>query len=243
MLVFIGVIVGLVMGLTGAGGALIAIPFFMHFLDMSLKEASTYSLLAVVIASASNFLFQRKNAQFNIALIFIFSSFVGSYLSHPFKNDLPEIWIATALIILALYSLYTVWFPPKVEPDTVAKNPHWIMTIFLGALLGVLTTFTGLGGGVLMIPVFIRIYHLAYDKAVATSIVVMGASALFSFLIQITNAPNTRSDFNYFYLICGTLAASYLVKYLISKTSQKTSNLIRKIAFTIVVTIAIAKFI
>ena len=50
MLVLLGVIIGVVMGLTGAGGALVAIPLFMQFQGMSLKEASVFSLIAVVIA-------------------------------------------------------------------------------------------------------------------------------------------------------------------------------------------------
>lgn len=46
-----GSIIGIVMGLTGAGGALVAIPLFMTVLRMELKSAAVYSLVTVVIAS------------------------------------------------------------------------------------------------------------------------------------------------------------------------------------------------
>jgi len=42
---FCGLIIGIVMGLTGAGGALVAIPLFMQFLALTLKDASVYSPL------------------------------------------------------------------------------------------------------------------------------------------------------------------------------------------------------
>jgi uncharacterized membrane protein YfcA len=62
-------IIGIVMGLTGAGGALIAIPLFIQFMGMNLKEASIYSLIAVVVASLLNFVEQRKATQYRTGFV------------------------------------------------------------------------------------------------------------------------------------------------------------------------------
>ena len=51
----IGSVIGLVMGLTGSGGALVAIPLFMYVLELGLKEASVLSLVAVRLASSFNY--------------------------------------------------------------------------------------------------------------------------------------------------------------------------------------------
>jgi uncharacterized protein len=50
--ILIGVIVGLVLGLTGAGGSIFAVPLLMAGLGWPIVQASTVSLLAVAVAAA-----------------------------------------------------------------------------------------------------------------------------------------------------------------------------------------------
>ncbi len=241
MLVIIGIIIGTVMGLTGAGGALVAIPLFMQLQGMSLKEASVYSLIAVVIASLSNFYHQRKEANIRLAILFVLFSALGSFFSTPFKHQIPDIGIAITLTVVALYSLYSVWIPSKKMPSENDQSLHLLKTIPLGLLLGVLTTFTGLGGGVLMLPLLIGIYHLPQTKAVATSLVVVGFSSLISFLIQSSKGTEISLGLDFLGLIAGTLLTSYLLKIIILKIPSSFTSALRKIIFTIVVILAIIK--
>ena len=239
-MITIGVIIGFVMGLTGAGGALVAIPLFMQFQNMTLKEASVFSLVAVVIASLSNFFYQRKDARLELAGIFILSSALGSFISHPYKNLLPDIAIAVTLALIALYSLYSIWTPSKKNDQSLSNINIW-KTISIGLLLGVLTTFTGLGGGVLMLPILIGVYKLEQKKAVATSLVIVGLSSLASFFIQISKGADLLMDQNFIGLIFGILITSYLIKLLSSKISEDKSELLRKTVFTIVVALSLVK--
>ena len=241
MLTFIGVIIGFVMGLTGAGGALVAIPLFMQFLNMNLREASVLSLIAVVIASLSNFYYQRKNADLSISIWFVFASAVGSFISQPFKSLIPETWIAIILALIAFFSLYSVWIPKKAVNGIGEKKSHFIKTVLIGFSLGILTTFTGLGGGVLMLPILIGIYKFNQEKAVATSLVVVGFSSLISFLIQLKGGSSLKISFDFFGLIAGVLLTSYFLKLLTLKFSPKTFDLTRKIVFTVVVALSVAK--
>lgn len=240
MLLLIGAIIGLVMGLTGAGGALVAIPLFMHFLGMSLKEASVYSLLAVVIASLSNFYYQRKHAHLKLALIFVISSTAGSFLSQPYKNILPEIGIAILLTLVALYSLYGVWKESAIKMGG-NKTPHLLFTILIGLALGVLTTFTGLGGGVLMLPILLSLYKLPQNQAVATSLVVVGLSSLSSFIIQVSRGLSLKIDEQILLLVIGIFVVSYFLKILMTKFPESFIKKTRKLVFTVVVILALAK--
>ncbi len=52
MSILIGVVVGLVLGLTGAGGSIFAVPLLMAGLDWPITQAATVSLLAVAVAAA-----------------------------------------------------------------------------------------------------------------------------------------------------------------------------------------------
>ena len=240
-MIVIGSVIGFVMGLTGAGGALVAIPLFMHFLNMSLKEASVYSLLAVVMASLSNFYYQRKHAQIPLAATFVVASGLGSFLSYPYKKLLPDLGIAIILTMVALYSLYNVWAPVHKAESSGRREHNYLQTIFLGLLLGVLTTYTGLGGGVLMLPILLGIYKLNQKQAVATSLVVVGLSSLISFLIQIFKGSSIHLGSDFLVLLLIILATSYVFKIFIAKTPPRVETLLRRLVFTVVVAIAVAK--
>lgn len=235
-----GLIIGIVMGLTGAGGALIAIPLFIQFLDMSLKEASVFSLIAVVIASLSNFVAQKKFTDYKTGLIIIASSTVGSFVSSPFKASLPDIVVAILLSMVSLYALYGVWVPVK-KSSSQLPPPGLVITIMIGLFLGVLTTFTGLGGGVLMMPVFLSFYNFDQNRAVATSLLAVSLSSLSSIIIQVYQGASMNLDQNLGLLIIGILFAAMSLKWLTPKMGPGILVPVRKILFTVVVIIALIK--
>ncbi len=229
------------MGLTGAGGALITIPLLMQFQGMSLKDASVYSLLTVMIAATSNFFFQRKDAEIKLAAFFVVAATIGSFASYPFKSALPDFGIAIIIALVAVYSLYKIWSAKETALLDEHQEPHWWKTATIGLGIGVLTTFTGLGGGVLMLPVLLGFYRLPQKQAVATSLVVVGLSSLASFLIQMSKSEGLGMDLKILGLVVSILMTSYVLRFAISKISIKTADIIRKVVFTLVVIIALAK--
>lgn len=239
-MIAIGVVIGFVMGLTGAGGALVAIPLFMQFQNMTLKEASVFSLIAVVIASLSNLFYQRRDARIKLASIFIIASALGSFISQPYKDLLPDLAIAVTLTLISFYSLYAVWVPSQ-KNDSSLLNTNLPKTIVIGLLLGILTTFTGLGGGVLMLPILLGIYKLEQKQAVATSLMVVGLSSLASFIIQVSKGVDFKINQDFIGLFAAILISSYLLKFLISKSSSRYSEISRKVVFTVVVILSLTK--
>jgi uncharacterized membrane protein YfcA len=242
---FIGATIGLVMGLTGAGGALIAIGLFIQFLGMSLKEATVYSLVAVIIASLTNFIFQRKYASTKLSFLLVLFSTFGSLIATPYKKFLPEILVSILLGAVSLYSLYGVWKPKSnlpFENDSLnSQKLSYPLTILIGLILGSLTTFTGLGGGVLMLPVLMGFYGLDQNRAVATSLITVALSSLTSLLIQVFGGAKFEIDGQLVIVIFGILASAYVVKIFMKKIDQSKMGLIRKIVFTFVVLVTLIK--
>ena len=237
-----GIIIGVVMGLTGAGGALISIPLFMQFLGHGLREASLYSLVAVVMASLLNFLAQKSSTQYRTGIIIILSSAVGSFLSTPFKKELSTFGIAIILSLVSLYALYTVWFPAKsVSPPSGDPLKSVWFSLIIGLLLGALTTFTGLGGGVLMLPIFLNLYHFSTSQAVATSLFSVGLSSLSSLLIQINQGMRFDVTWELGYLLIGILFSALLLKRISQKMKPNILERARQIVFSIVVVLAMVK--
>lgn len=237
-----GILIGIVMGLTGAGGALVAIPLFMQFMGQSLKEASLYSLVAVVLASLINFLTQRRFSQYKTAFIIVTSSALGSYLTTPIKTSLSSFWIAILLTVISLYALFNVWFPVKIKEEHIGKplQSFWI-SLSVGLMLGTLTTLTGLGGGVLMLPIFLAIYRLNQSQAVATSLLAVGLSSLSSLIIQITHGAEFKIGIGFVYLLFGIISAALLLKKFSEKIDVKFLMKARQIVFSVVVVLALAK--
>ena len=239
---FCGIIIGIVMGLTGAGGALVAIPLFIQFLAMNLKEASVYSLIAVVVASILNFVAQRKETQYRTGLMIVAASAVGSLITAPYKEILPTIDVAIILALVSMYALYSIWIPFKVTTE-VGMTPHnnVILTVVVGIFLGALTTFTGLGGGVLMLPIFLAFFHYSQSQSVATSLFVVGLSSLASLLIQVFRGTHFDAEIDLIFLMIGIVFSVFILKQLARILSHKAMNRSRQIVFSLVVILALLK--
>jgi uncharacterized membrane protein YfcA len=237
-----GLIIGAVMGLTGAGGALVAIPLFMQFLNTPLKDATVFSLVAVVIASLLNFIAQRKNTNYKIAYQISFFSFWGSLVSTQLKPLTPEIILKLLLVLVALYGTYSIWKTQKNSPvENHSLSHSWKLSSIVGFFLGALTTFTGLGGGVLMMPVFLNFYSFSQEQAIATSLFAISISSLVSLFIQVQNGFRIPIDLSLVYLLSGILLSAFVLKFLMNKLPKNKMDLVRKIVFTSIVLLAILK--
>ena len=239
---FCGILIGIVMGLTGAGGALIAIPLFMQFKGQSLKVASLYSLVAVVLASGMNYLAQKAYTRYRTGLVIVLSSTVGSYLTAPFKETLSSFWVATILSVVSLYALFSSWSPAKKVKELVERpiEGNWT-SLGVGFVLGALTTFTGLGGGVLMLPVLLGIYRFEQPQAVATSLFAVGLSSLSSLIIQVYQGADFKLEVGLIYLLMGILSAVILLKKYVDRLGVSFLNRMRQVIFSIVVVLALSK--
>lgn len=240
MMILIGIFIGLAMGLTGAGGALISIPLFIHFFDMSLKEASTFSLAGVVISAFLNYFFQRSKVDYKVAVKLIIFASIGSLLSYPLKSYASDFLIAIMLSLIACYSLYTVWRPSN-KAELAEKNTGLALTIFVGLMLGFFATMTGLGGGVLLLPILISVFHFPQSRAVATSLFVICFSSLSSFIIQIIQDDSIKMRSDLWLLVVGIIISSYGVKTLMNRVKPEKVDKIRKISFSLIVTMAMLK--
>ena len=83
-MVLLGLIIGMVTGLLGAGGGFLIIPTLVIFLKLPMKQAVGTSLLLVAINSLFGFLFSLKQFEYNWTIILSFTClaiagiFIGS---------------------------------------------------------------------------------------------------------------------------------------------------------------------
>jgi uncharacterized membrane protein YfcA len=229
--ILIGLIVGLIMGLTGAGGALVAIPLFLELLDMSLKEATILSLAAVVLGTITNLFGQRHPWNKKIVISFVLFGAIANYASLPLKAYIPDLVIAFLLTLIAVFSIWSIW---KKSKFTSPQNPsHSLAKLALiGMMLGLITTLTGLGGGVLLIPILMRFFAKSYEEAMPTSLATILLISATSFVLQWKAAFSLITYIELAYLAAGAIAAFFVLKFLLHLVPPKPKELIRKIVFT-----------
>jgi len=230
------------MGLTGAGGALISIPLFMAFLNAPLKEATTLSLVVVLIGAALNLATSDAKPDHRTSFVLMVTSMIGSYLSLPLKENMPDLIVAMALIFIALYSVWSVW---SKKSSSIEKNKSgilWTRAIITGALLGVLTTLTGLGGGVLLVPIFIKFFNKDYPAALSTSLLSILLVSAISLYLQRGMVTQSLNIIDGLALFIGVLIGALLLRWTSKRVELNRLNTFRKISFSVVAAYSIGSF-
>jgi len=238
--IIIGLLVGVSLAITGSGGALLAIPLFMAFLGFSLKVGTFYSLMVVAIASIIGVVANLKIVQYRYALLMSLGSLIGSFIFKDIKQHISDQIIIILLYLVCLYSLFLIWRKNKSEQaETVGHASAW-MLILVGLLLGILTTLTGLGGGVLLLPLFIKGFHLQEHKAVATSLMTIFFSSGISFLVQLSTVAQTPGASEILLMIVGVSLAVFPVKFVINRLHEDKIFLIRRTVYSSIVIYTLA---
>ncbi len=230
---FIGLAVGLIMGLTGAGGALISIPLFISLTNSSLKEATVLSLFAVMLGTLVNLYGQKFKTDKKIVFGFIVFGAVANFLSLPLKALTPDLFIAVLLALIGIFSILSVW-AKRIEQATHASRHHVLKIASTGILLGIITTLTGLGGGVILVPILIRGFDKKYEEALPTSLMTIFFISLISFLLQIQMGLSLITLPDLSLIAVGVILAFFILRIIIRRMEQGKLEVLRKLIFTAV---------
>jgi len=237
----IGLLVGMTLGLTGSGGGLISIPLLIHLAQLELKVATIFSLFAVVCGAVVNWLPNRVRTEYVVSVCMILASFLTSFLVARIKNDIPNLYIQLSLVIICLLSLWSFWKGRKNQGES-RKDVLKVLilkSVFGGLLLGCLTTFTGLGGGVLLMPILLGILRIEIKNALPTSLFVIALSSLGSIWFQKSMMIHHFNLMNIVLLLVGTIISVFLIRFFSQKMPNDIFLNVRKTVFTVVVIVAI----
>lgn len=186
----LGFAIGLVVGAVGGGGALLALPVLVYVLGEDVGPASTASLIVVAIGAAvgAGALAVSGHVCWRIALTFSAPAAAGA-LAGTLGNHAasPELLILAFVPVMALAAGATWHRAAQPASDDAGPCPParlgWI--VLVGACVGALTGFFGVGGGFLIVPALTLLMGFRFRRAVATSLVIItltGLAALASHL-------------------------------------------------------------
>lgn len=204
MSIVLGLLVGAIMALTGAGGGILAVPLLAFGAHLSVAQAAPIGLLAVGLAAAlgAGFGLHAGTVRYRAALLMagagILLSPAGVWLAHHMNTRALSILFGLVLLFVAYRSFRrsrTNGGPIGGTNDRMptrdlpcvrdANSGRFIWTsacaralMMAGALAGLLSGLLGVGGGFVMVPALQRYTDLTMPSIVATSLAVIALISL-----------------------------------------------------------------
>jgi uncharacterized protein len=176
----VGVAIGGVLGLIGAGGAVVAVPAFIYLFGFSPLEATTASLAVVAVSAASGSVPRFRLGQVHLrqALLFWGLGIIGTFAGARLATVLPEPVIVAGFAVVMLGAAVAMWRKSSaVEPTGERQAARWLLPV-VAMGIGLLTGIFGVGGGFLIVPALVLVFGFPFGVATGTSLVVVALNSL-----------------------------------------------------------------
>jgi uncharacterized membrane protein YfcA len=250
LILLLGLFVGLVMGLTGAGGGIIALPLLVFFLNTSIVEATPIALLAVASSAALGAAIglYHQNVRYKAASLMAIAgtlvSPLGILVAHKIDNRYILMMFAFILVFVAYKTVQSQnseigtslqkTLPCAINPQTgrfIWTSRCSISIILSGAAAGFLSGLLGVGGGFVIVPALHRFTTLSIYAIIGTSLAVI---ALISTSVVIGSIYHAAMNWSLAIpFACAALLGILIGKVLITKIEAK----ILKYGFSVLATI------
>jgi len=176
-----GGLTGGALGLTGGGGAVLAVPLLVYGLGLPVHEAVTVSLLTVAIAAGAGAI-QRASeglVAYRAGGVFAVTGMAAAPLGGWLGARTPETVLLTGFaFLLVVMAAHMLFRSRVVTVESVLDGPRtplrkWGIVLLAGTVTGLLSGFFGVGGGFLIVPALLYAAGLPMHRAAATSLFVI----------------------------------------------------------------------
>ncbi len=185
----IGLLLGTLLGLTGAGGSLVALPLLLS-LHLPLRDAVGVSLGAVGLSALIGAIGRWRAGDVHLTpvLLLTASGLPGSYLGQQLGRLISELWLILGFCVLVLWSAWRMWRSASLPEQSEKKPLNRGMLVFIGFWVGTLSGLMGVGGGFLIVPALLWFSPLSMLAATATSMAVIALVSGAGFLMYLQAA-------------------------------------------------------
>jgi uncharacterized membrane protein YfcA len=207
----LGFLVGAFGTLIGAGGGFILVPILLLLYPDKSPDTITSISLAVVFFNAlsGSFAYSRmKRIDYKSGIIFAIATLPGSILGSVITSYVPrQLFNGIFGVLLVIISVFLILRTKeeKVENGLVVKNGYITRTvvdiegvehtfsynpvtgIVVSIFVGFMSSFLGIGGGIIHVPVLVNILNYPVHIATATSHFVLAVMSLSGTMVHIVN--------------------------------------------------------
>ncbi|MGP5660423.1 sulfite exporter TauE/SafE family protein [Corynebacterium falsenii] len=181
----LAVIIGLAVGILGGGGAILAVPVFTFVAGFPASQAVGASFVVVGASSLFGVLLRLRSGSIRwiVGLTMAAAGALGAQAGQwlgSFVSDRVTLIVFALVMLLSAVSMLR-----GSRPSRSSRRPSIPLVLALGIGIGVLTGFTGAGGGFIIVPALVALSGLPFAAASATSLLVItinSASGLLGYL-------------------------------------------------------------
>lgn len=218
----VGCVVGLVLGLTGAGGSLIAVPLLMLLLAVPVAEASGLALAAVAVSAWVGAIprIAKGRLAWGPGLVIALSASLVTPVGRWLAQVINEQWLVVGFSLLVVWVAVQMWRQAQTHPDDTynlrasalidhedtrvicRNNPDrpWVlggrcvvMAALGGLVVGLLSGLFGVGGGFLIVPLLVLLARMPMDFAVSTSLLVIALVSTSGFIVHLNHLADAQA--------------------------------------------------
>ena len=179
-------IIGVSLGLLGAGGSILTVPVFVYILGYDPKRAIAMSLLVVgatsLLGAVSHW--RAGHVRLRVAATFGAVAMVGSYLGARLSalvSGTTQLLVFGAVMVLAAAFMLRADGAGEELPTVAEAAAPIPLLLLVAAGVGLLTGMVGIGGGFLIVPALALAARLPMRHAIGTSLLVIALNAFTGF--------------------------------------------------------------
>lgn len=192
-MIVLGILIGAVMGLTGAGGGILAVPVLVAGMHWTMQQAAPVALIAVAAGAAVGAIdgFRHRLVRYKAAILMAICGIPMTRLGQYWAQLLPQYLLMGGFACLMLIVSWRFFKQSRqgnasdeeqglrlalINADTgkfIWTPAAATVLAAIGMLTGMMTGLLGVGGGFLIVPLMRRFTHLAVPGIVATSLFVI----------------------------------------------------------------------
>ncbi|NAZ83432.1 TSUP family transporter [Kineococcus sp. R8] len=219
LVVVLGLAIGLLLGLLGGGGSILAVPALVYGAGVPLASSVLTSLLVVGVSSATSVLPRLRLVQWRLAAVIggsgVASAFAGAALNRRLDPRVVLVGFAVLMVVAGVRMLQGTGAgtASSVRDDgTLDWRRCLPRAVPAGLAVGFLAGLFGVGGGFLVVPALVLLLGLPMAAAVATSLVVVVLNSASGFAAHAGEAPVDAGVTAAFTVaaVAGSLAAARL---------------------------------
>lgn len=242
LILFIGLVAGTYGIMVGAGGGKIFVPALLIVLNLPPNIAAGTGIAVVFLTATSGLigLSRQKRIFYKVGFILAISAvpgiFFGFWLAQISSPTVFHYLFAILLVGLGLF-LFIKKLPSKSSESTTIdgevdvtshevgkesfnyKPQQMLGLVFVGVFMGIVSSYFGMGGGWLLVPILIYLFRISPNYATATSVFSLFLYSIVGVLINITHG---NMDWNaVIWGGIGVLVGAQLGAFLSNKVSGK----------------------
>jgi uncharacterized membrane protein YfcA len=250
---------GFMSGYLGVGGGIIYVPVLDYFLskyfhDTELVKAVLANSLFVIMFSAAVASYKQYKLG-NLFLKEITQTLLPGMVSVVILQTLINkgtwysrdvfLYFFLSMLLFVVFKMFLSKPKTIIAESTKADNYKYNIT---GAFAGIVTAMSGLGGGVIMTPIFTEWMKLDIKKASAISTVVILGFAIVIGILNLNVVPqNSISNFQFGYILLPIalplIIGTFLFAQMGVKTAQKSKSQTIRMIFASFASIVLFKVI